>query len=182
MHDGDQYFDANELSKAKNQAPDSRNKLIYVSPAAFLSVAMSGHNPDKEASVKAILGSGSVFNEVPFLNFVHDGEGTAVCTGHEGRHRAMILQENGVQQMPVLLQHRYDENGLAIVWDKIANDPESFQDEWPKKLYGERGTCPETSLNRHNFIPFPVPDPRLTEPGVEATEKAEQAAVRRMMP
>ncbi|MEX5385644.1 hypothetical protein WCE10_21715, partial [Cronobacter muytjensii] len=90
------------------------------------------------------------------------GEGTAMVTGHEGRHRAKFLQSQGVTEMPVLLKHRYDVNGQPMIWEAIKQDPSVFVDEWPRRLYGERGGSPETDLHKNNFIAFPVPDLRLT--------------------
>lgn len=162
-HDGDRYFDDEVLKIALAQEPGSRDTLIYLSPADFLAVAMSGFNDDKELNVKTVLETHGSFNEVPFLNFVHDGEGTARVTGHEGRHRARALQAQGVESMPVLLRHRYDENGHALVWDRIFKDPISYTDGWPERLYGERGDSPETRLNGNNWISFPVDDPRVTK-------------------
>ena len=175
--DGNSYFAEESLQFAQEQANDSRAKLIYMSPSDFLSVAMNGHNIEKEALVESVFEKNGEFRDVPFLNFVHDGEGTAMVTGHEGRHRAKFLESRGVQEMPVLLQHRYDINGQPMVWRTIESDPGSFVDEWPRKLYGERGGSPDTDLHKHNFITFPVPDLRLnnileTENGVSISPKS----------
>jgi hypothetical protein len=50
-----------------------------------------------------------------------------------------------------------------MVWNEIAKNPDSFVDEWPSKLYGERGGSPSTDLHKNNFIEFPVPDLRLAK-------------------
>ena len=158
-HVSHRYFLDEVLRQAGEQLAGSRDKLVYMTPGQFLSVAMSGFNPAKEKSVADALASGCQFDEIPFLNFVHDGEGTARVIGHEGRHRAMAFAKEGIEEFPVLLRHRYDENGQAMVWDRIENDPLFFKDPWPERLYGERGFCGETKLHASNFIPFPVPDP-----------------------
>lgn len=49
--------------------------------------------------------------------------------------------------MPVVLRHRYDENGQAMIWDKMNHKDNQFMDEWPARLYGERGSSEETNKN-----------------------------------
>lgn len=177
FREGVTYFRPEAIAKGKNQVLDSRTILIYLSPADFLSVAMSGHADHKAGTVQSLIEGGTLFDDLPLLNFVHDGEGTARVTGHEGRHRARALQALGVTRMPVLLSHRYDPNGQPMMWRSIARNPNIFQDEWPHKLYGEFGNCEETRRNRDNFIAFPVPDLRLVqELGPEDAMRAEAAA------
>jgi hypothetical protein len=176
--DGNSYFAADSLQFAQDQAVDSRAKLVYMSPADFLSVAMNGHNIEKEAAVDAIFKRDKEFKEIPFLNFVHDGEGTAMVTGHEGRHRAKFLESQGVVEMPVMLRHRYDLNGQGMAWKEIEANPNSFVDEWPSKLYGERGGSPSTDLHKNNFIAFPVPDLRLAK-DLDSDTSAENDTVSR---
>lgn len=153
-------FTKETLENAYNQSLDSRDILIYMNPEDFLKVAMSGHSDEKLNTVKNLLSNNIEFNEIPFLNFVHDGEGTATVTGHEGRHRAKCLIELGINSMPVLLRHRYDENGQAMLWHKMNTNDNQFYDMWPEKLYGERGSSEETNQHRKNYIAFPVEDLR----------------------
>lgn len=162
----DQYFNQEALETAYNQPSDSRDILIYMHPEDFLKVAMSGFSDDKMRSVKELANNNISFNEIPFLNFVHDGEGTARVTGHEGRHRARILLELNATEMPVLLRHRYDENGQAMLWHKMNSTDNQFYDMWPERLYGERGSSEETNKNSKNYISFPVEDLRLTQDNV----------------
>lgn len=101
------------------------------------------------------------FNEIPFLNFIHDGEGTARVTGHEGRHRAKLLLELNVTEMPVLLRHTYDQNGQVMFWHKMNSKDNKFYDIWPERLYGEIGASEETNKNSKNYIKFPINDLRV---------------------
>lgn len=121
-----QYFNQEALEKSYHQSEDSRDILIYMHPQDFLKVAMSGFSEEKMHSVKSLIQQHVSFNEIPFLNFVHDGEGTARVTGHEGRHRARLLLELNIQEMPVLLRHRYDENGQAMLWNKMTTKENQF--------------------------------------------------------
>jgi hypothetical protein len=156
-HDGDAYFDQETLARAKNQTKQSRDILIHMDPEVFLKMAMSGYDETKMARVQGLFDSGTKFSDIPFLGFVHDGEGSAVVTGHEGRHRARALIKAGVKSMPVLLGHRYDENGQSMRWGSVNDDgPDRFRDEWPRDLYGQRGDDSESDENRYNRIDFPV--------------------------
>lgn len=155
------YFTQEALDKAYAQPGDSRDILIYMHPQDFLTVAMSGFSEEKMHNVKDLFQENIQFNEVPFLNFVHDGEGTARVTGHEGRHRARILIENNIEEMPVLLRHRYDENGQAMLWHTMNSENNTFYDMWPERLYGERGSSEDTNKHSKNYIAFPVEDLRL---------------------
>lgn len=156
------YFLQEVLEKAYQQPTDSRDILIYMHPKDFLHVAMSGFSEEKMQNVKNLCQENTQFNEIPFLNFVHDGEGTARVTGHEGRHRARILLENNITEMPVLLRHRYDENGQAMLWHTMNTPENKFYDMWPERLYGERGDSEATNKNSRNYITFPIDDLRLS--------------------
>lgn len=156
------YFTNEAIEKASNQEKDSRDILIYMNPQDFLSVAMSGHSSEKMDGIKNLISENIQFNEIPFLNFIHDGEGTAQVTGHEGRHRAKILIELGIHEMPVLLRHRYDENGQAMLWHKMSTNENTFFDMWPERIYGERGDSEETNRHRKNYIDFPIHDLRVS--------------------
>lgn len=160
------HFTKEALEAGINQPGDSRDILIYINPKDFLSVAMSGHSEEKMTTVKELINDNVSFNEIPFLNFVHDGEGTARVTGHEGRHRAKILQSLNITEMPVLLRHRYDENGQAMLWHKMNSLENVFYDMWPERLYGERGSSEDTNKHSKNYIDFPIADLRvdLTNP------------------
>lgn len=156
------YFTKDSLEQAFSQPIDSRDILIYMNPKDFLSVAMSGHSVDKMNTVKQLAHDNISFNEIPFLNFVHDGEGTARVTGHEGRHRAKVLIDLHCTEMPVLLRHRYDENGQAMLWHTMNSQDNRFYDMWPERLYGERGSSEDTNQHSKNFISFPIDDLRLS--------------------
>lgn len=156
------YFTKDSIEQALKQPIHSRDILIYMHPKDFLSVAMSGHSQNKLTKVQHLFKDNIQFNEIPFLNFVHDGEGTARVTGHEGRHRAKVLLSLNIIEMPVLLKHRYDENGQAMLWHNMNSHNNQFYDMWPERLYGERGSSHETNQHSKNYISFPIDDLRLS--------------------
>ena len=162
--DADKYFHEKDLSRAANQSPKSRDRLVSMNPDDFLRVAekvQGVYDPQKKHNVESALGSGAKLMDIPFLQFVNNGDGTATVTGHEGRHRAMAFRARGLTSMPVLLASGERGAGPAIRWG-VQDDPTSrdrLRGKWPTILKGQ---------NRDDTIPFPVADLRA-----KATQKAE---------
>lgn len=159
---GDSFFEEGALKQAREQNEKSRDRLVYMHPQDFLDVATTGTDKVKTERVRGLVESGTKFNDVPYLGFTHDGEGTAQVTAHEGRHRARALLEKGVTEMPVILSHRYDQNGEAMRWGELEKE---FKDTYPKTLYAQVGGDTASSGNKGKSIDFPVPDPRELKQG-----------------
>lgn len=155
--DGDKYFSSEAVSHAARSTigNESTNILIRMSPDDFLSMAQEIAPQYKEYSdseakkLQELMKSGVKMNGILFLAFVHDGQGTAYVTGHEGRHRANALKNMKVQGVPVLLISQKDK-GQLIKWNQQEDPSESgyFKQVWPTKLKGEDG--------RGTEIDFPV--------------------------
>ncbi len=90
--DGDLYFRPDALRLAQE-----RGRVRYMSPTDFLAVTPAGSDPQKKATVRALMDSDTPFNDLPFLSVDESGR----VVGHEGRHRARALGIRGVQQIPV---------------------------------------------------------------------------------
>ena len=118
----DKWFDAQKLQQARGQSDLSRERLVYMSPDDFLTVAMQIDLPEpgKMKTVRSLVQKNIPFRDVPYLAFDHDGKGTAIVVSHEGRHRAMVLRGRGVKKMPVVLWSRASADGSAIRWGQIA--------------------------------------------------------------
>lgn len=132
--DGDQYFELNDIENN----PKSRETLTYMSPSDFLLMAREGHDAEKMRGVIGLVKQGIRFNTTPVLLFTHDGKGLAHVIGHEGRHRARVLQALGVKEMPVVLRSISAVNGPAIRWGS-QNNPLDKVPVMPTKLHGEDG-------------------------------------------
>ena len=116
----------------------SRSKLIDMPISDFLKMAeYTAGSPEKAATVKSVLESGKKFDDLPYLNVDAAGK----VYGHEGRHRAMELQNRGYDTMPVQLHNS------NIRWSE-QTDPTRFdyRPEWPEFMTGETS----------GRIPFPV--------------------------
>lgn len=164
---GRNYFSPEALKSAENQSSKSRETLIHMHPRDFLSVAKQINVPSKEklSDIESAIESGQKLTDIPYLYFVHDAQGNAHVTGHEGRHRAMALLKRGVTSMPVSFRSTTSETkpGGAIRWgsqDKNSND--RIEGQWPKHLHGQ---------DKMNKIPFPVQELREdVQPGYAPKE------------
>lgn len=184
------YFDQKALETAKmtSENPKSRERLIFMNPSDFLSVAKPLRNvrEDSMEAVKSSAESNQKWSDIPYLYFDHDGKGMADVSGHEGRHRAMYLQSIGEPVMPVKFISSEGDDGSAIRWGEQEN-PESYDridQKWPRVLRQEDGS---------GIIPFPVEDlrkkkeivPRRTNPVdrpyFQAVQSGDMDTVKRMV-
>lgn len=139
-----QHFDENEIENNRNVGFKSRTKLVNMPIDDFLSVAKytTGFGPKLE-NVRGILNSGNKISSIPQL-YVSGTESPDIheVTGHEGRHRAMVLKERGHTHIPVNIIHS------SIRWSE-QSDPNRFdyKENWPTRLNGEDGL---------NTIKFPI--------------------------
>jgi hypothetical protein len=112
---------------------------------------------DSEAFIRDQIAKGEPL-ETPFLTFSLDDKGVATVNGHEGRHRARVLKEMGVTEMPVRLrsegtnQIRWSEQDNASNWDRIKVT-------WPSVL------APEKANPNSYEIAFPIADPLEVKAG-----------------
>jgi len=146
------YFNKDQIDAIGNN-PKSRETLIYLSPEEFLALAkkIPSERKTKEA-LDELVKSGGRFDSIPFLSFDNEGDGVAKIVGHEGRHRAMALQDIGVKKIPVKFVSREGGKGNAIRWGSDTENKDSFEyiDVWPEFLYSEDG---------NKIVEFPVKRP-----------------------
>ena len=133
-------FNEEALRTAANQNDKSRDILVEMPIDDFLNSAEKGLVESKLEGTRALVAEGTPFSSVPNLTFRNNGDGTAKVVGHEGRHRALALREQGETTMPVVLTARGGD-GPAIRWGQ-QNNPDSFDyvDVIPQKLIEEDGT------------------------------------------
>ena len=155
------YFDESAIEAIK--APldyKGRQTTVLMNPSEFLAYAAKDA-PDKlkAAGIEQKFAEGSKLAEgnIPQLWFDQEGN-VASITGHEGRHRARYLQEQGVELMPVNIQ------SSGIRWSEQAN-PNRFDyvQEWPQTLQNQ-----DLTMN----TPFP-----LTREGEYISAMNEQKAM-----
>jgi hypothetical protein len=162
-NDGDSFFSDSAWSIANGLiGGKSRATIVYMSPKDFLKVAE--HMPksaidafhNRADEIKALMNKGVKMSSLPQLDFEHDGKGISKVVNHDGRHRALALSLLNVKSMPVVFTSRSSRNGQSIRWNE-QGDPQSFdyfKQVWPTMLKSQTS----------GEIPFPVPDPRITEP------------------
>jgi hypothetical protein len=103
---GSNLFDPAAMQQAVKQANDPKAKetLAFVRPQDFLALSAPLEKPSKEKlnSIRQAINTNTPLADVPFLEMrVSKDQSRARVTGHEGRHRALVLQEQGVEYMPV---------------------------------------------------------------------------------
>jgi hypothetical protein len=177
------YFSDESISRAKEAENNNEGVLVNMSIDDFLSLNPKGDNLDKKATVSKLVKEGTKFNEMPYLNFTHDGNGNAEVTGHEGRHRAMELKAQGETTIPVLLRNRAGGQGeININKESISNaknfneDLNSSAEKFPIKLKGH--------LEQKNVvIDFPLKEQRdIHVPLLEEKIKSQSKTPKEQIP
>ena len=140
-------------------APKSRETATVMSPDEFLNLATD--LPETEVSkesdkfIREQIAKGEPL-DTPYLNFELDDKGVAKVTGHEGRHRARILKEMGITEMPVRLK---SQGKNEIRWSE-QTDPKNrdrLDVPWPTTLAPQKGSSGRP-------IAFPIADPLAGQP------------------
>lgn len=144
--DGDVHFLPSLIRAAESESlsPTSRVALARIPPAVFLSLAepLDRESEDKTRGVALLLAVGRAFTELPRLEIESDGTPVYRTVGHEGRHRALVLQRRGVRSIPCLLVCRASVHSPAIRWsDPTCSVP------WPEAVRGQ-------PANHDNVVPF----------------------------
>ena len=133
-------FNEEALRTAANQNDKSREILVEMPIDDFLMSARKEVSGAKLEGTRSLVAEGTPFNSVPQLTFRNNGDGTGTVIGHEGRHRAMALREQGETTIPVRLTANAGD-GPSIRWGQ-QNDPSSsdYVDAIPQNLIEEGGT------------------------------------------
>jgi hypothetical protein len=132
----------------------SRETATTMSPDEFLNLATdlpeNRVDLDSEKFIREQIAKGEPL-DTPFLSFELNDKGVATVTGHEGRHRARILKEMGITEMPVRLR---SQGKNEIRWSE-QDDLKNFDRlnvPWPTTLKPQKGSS-------GNAIAFPISDP-----------------------
>lgn len=146
------------IKSPETNASKSRETEIVMSPTEFLDLSDDlferNVSLDSERFIKNQIEKGEPL-ETPFLNFDLDDKGVATVIGHEGRHRARVLEEMGIDEMPVRLR---SQGRNEIRWSE-QSDPNNYDRldvPWPKLLLPQ-------NKSSGSMVRFPVSDP-LSKP------------------
>ncbi len=96
-------FDKKAVAQAAKQNDASREILVDMPIDDFLAAAKQEVSASKLANARKLVAEGVPFETVPSLQIANEGGGKAKVTGHDGRHRAMALKEQGETTIPVRL-------------------------------------------------------------------------------
>ena len=111
-------FNPNTIERAITDArdPKSNKTVIFLTPDEFLSLASTrssiwsdvsnlSRTQQKRASIREGLKTKEGLREIPYVAVGYDAATNSwLVTGHEGRHRADVLKEQGIDKMPVEIQ------------------------------------------------------------------------------
>ena len=116
-------FSEEAMRYARNEANtfNPKERLISLTPQQFLKLAKRLDTPSA-AKLRRLEGV-SEFDDVPYLKARFTKSGNLKIIGHEGRHRAIKLTEEGVKDMPVRIRIE------GKYWSKV--------EELPKHMLGE---------------------------------------------
>jgi len=151
-------FVESAIKAADNQNDLSREILVEMPIDDFLAAAKKEVSAEKLENTRKLVSEGTPFETVPSLQFKNNGDGTAKVIGHDGRHRAMALKEQGETAIPVRLQSSGGD-GPSIRWGQQNNPSSSdYVDTLPTKLVEEDGEAlinmPETGISRKEDLGF----------------------------
>ena len=153
----------------ETNAPKSRETATVMSPDEFLNLAKDLPETkvlrESEKFIREQIAKGEAL-ETPYLTFELDDKGVAKITGHEGRHRARILKEMGITEMPVRLK---SQGKNEIRWSE-QTDPKNrdrLDVPWPTTLEPQEGSS-------GSAVPFPIADPLAAEPAAAKVKTKEK--------
>ena len=158
--EGAEYFN-DKAFESFSIGHKSRETVVLMSPDEFLSMArkLGDDSEFGKSTTKLVehLDEGGKFDDIPFLKFENDGEGTAKVVGHEGRHRMKALKAKGVTKVPVRFMSSEHGAGPGIRWSEQA-DPDSFDyvKTRPTKLVSEEG---DSTVAFPDVFPTPAANP-----------------------
>lgn len=156
LNKGGFFSDSALLNAVKEAGGNSRTAIVEMTPNQFLAMAeKSKRNEAKMEGIQEVLNRGEGMESTPFMYVdmreADDGSLIADVTGHEGRHRARTLIEQGLgdEPMPVRIISREGGDVGAIRW---SNDPRR-----PTEMVAEGGRqLEETGLRlESDRMPFP---------------------------
>lgn len=164
-------FSKTKLDEARVESErwGTRETLVWMKPSDFLAMAERRPKGDKayeryyerkRRHIREGLNTDSGLADIPYLG-LHEVLGEHRITSHEGRHRADVMMEQGVDYMPVVLKHsthrwNQQKNPIQIRaenGDKRIDMPKRiFRGENPKNSYGGPGHKQGGSVDPQVFI------------------------------
>jgi hypothetical protein len=110
----------------------SRSKIVKIPINDFLKI-VTPLPREQSQGAKEAFDAGIKWESIPYIGIVTNEDGVAKITGHEGRHRALVLKRAGYTEMPVEIRDR------SIRWSSQL-DPNDFDyvQVFPTQLEAEK--------------------------------------------
>ena len=158
----DKLFNQEELKELAKPGYKSREKLINMPIEDFqkLHEKLDNPSPYNINRIKDAIDNGIPLSDIPFLDFdiPDESKKLAEVIGHEGRHRARVLKEQGYTNMPVLLSSRSTPrwSEQAEQFTKRGYKNMDYLEHWPTKIKGEDSYFGGKHSVNNNVLDFPV--------------------------
>lgn len=103
----------------------SPTKIFSIKPDDFLRLATFLKKEDERSTARDAFNKGKQFDTLPFFRLKKISSEVYRVDKHNGRHRAIVLRDNGYETMPVMIYSKEDLKDLRIMQaQKDAEDPE----------------------------------------------------------
>lgn len=140
--------DAIKFAKRNTSNPLSRETTVFMSPERFLELAAprtwgpeTSLAKEKQRNIREVLKTKDGLEDIPFL-YTEDGR----VTSHEGRHRADVFKELGLDLMPVRITDRttrWGQSGLKPDIESLVSEGRAHMSQ----RFGQRG-----AIDRQAFV------------------------------
>lgn len=146
-----QYFNDCAVRAGNFKSPQSRTTLVLMSPQDFLLMSLKdGVEQRLKDEYTEHLKQGGRFDDIPFLQMINNGDGTASIIGHEGRHRMYAFIQMHVPIVPVRILCSEHGKGDPIRWGVVNSDKWTMVKVFPNVLISEdkkhRMTMPQSVI------------------------------------
>ena len=148
----DRFFNEDVIARL-DRSPDfkSRDTVVMMPIDDFLSYAEKLDKPINEKTERIakryLEGDKLSLDNIPFL-LINDSGDIAKVTGHEGRHRALYLKEQGLTSIPVRV------TSSSTRWsEQTRKGSFDYKESWPTKLMNQDETVvKEYPFNREGKL------------------------------
>ena len=124
--DGRKEFEDSDGTHIQKYLYKGSGKVVEMSPDKFLNIVAPLNHPDPSSLKDLRKNMGITSGEMPNINVELSDSGEFLrVMGHEGRHRAFVAKEKGIDKIPVMIATRHS--------DEIM--PDNYKDLIKKEMF-----------------------------------------------